>query len=105
MLPLDFRNVGEEEVLVTWEDGHRSLYSFEYLRLNCPCASCRDEWTGKRLITLDKIQKGIKIRETLPVGRYAYKFKWSDGHDTGIYGVDFLRQICPCEKCQENNKQ
>ena len=99
MVPQDVREVGESEILITWEDNHRSLYSYEYLRLNCPCAACRDEWTGKRLITLDKIQKGIRPREMSPVGRYAYKFRWSDGHDTGIYGFDFLRLICPCPGC------
>jgi DUF971 family protein len=101
---VDIRNVGDEEILMTWNDGHRSLFSFEYLRFNCPCAACRDEWTGKRLITLDKIQKGIKPSQTSPVGRYALKFRWSDGHDTGIYGFDFLRGICPCETCGGNRE-
>ena len=104
MLPQDVREVGEDEILITWDDGHRSLYSYEYLRLNCPCAACRDEWTGRRRITLDKIQKGIKPSSMAPVGRYALKFNWSDGHDTGIYGFDFLRGICPCDACQEKRK-
>ncbi len=34
-----------------------------------------------------------------PVGRYGISIHWSDGHATGIYRFDFLREICPCEVC------
>jgi DUF971 family protein len=34
------------------------------------------------------------------VGRYAISIAWSDGHTTGIYSYETLRQICPCESCQ-----
>ena len=34
------------------------------------------------------------------VGRYAISIQWSDGHDTGIYSYETLRQLCPCEICQ-----
>lgn len=33
------------------------------------------------------------------VGRYAIQFTWSDGHSTGIYSFDTLREICPCPQC------
>ena len=99
--PAEVRPVGETELLISWQDGHRSLYGYDYLRLNCPCAGCRDEWSGKRLIALDKIPKDIKALETISVGRYALQFRWSDRHTTGIYSFDFLREICPCEACQK----
>jgi len=35
-----------------------------------------------------------------PVGRYALQFKWNDGHSSGIYSFEHLRNICPCEQCQ-----
>ena len=95
------RPVGDKELLITWEDTHRSLYDYAYLRLNCPCAGCRDEWTNKPLLTADKIPSNVKAAETVPVGRYALRFRWSDGHQTGIYSFDFLRGICPCEACQK----
>ena len=104
MKPLDIRPVAEAELLVTWEDGHRSLYAYDYLRLNCPCARCVEEWTGRRLIGLDKIAKGIHPLTTEPVGNYALRFDWSDGHQTGIYGFDFLRKICPCLDCRKADK-
>ena len=34
-----------------------------------------------------------------PVGNYAISIAYSDGHGTGIYRYDFLREICPCEQC------
>ena len=33
------------------------------------------------------------------VGRYAIQFTWSDGHSTGIYSFETLREICPCPQC------
>ncbi len=105
MNPVDLRPVGETELLITWQDGHRSLYGLRFLRFNCPCAGCRDEWSGKRLITLDKIPEDIKALEMAPVGRYAVRFRWSDHHDTGIYGFDFMRSICPCETCVQQKKE
>ena len=35
-----------------------------------------------------------------PVGRYAYKITWSDGHDTGIFTLEHLRSLCECPECQ-----
>jgi DUF971 family protein len=101
MKPIDIRAVGEDELLISWEDGHRSLYKNDYLRLNCPCAGCRDEWSGKRLITLNKIPANISPLATSPVGNYAIRIKWSDRHETGIYGFEFLKSICPCAICQK----
>ncbi len=33
------------------------------------------------------------------VGRYAVNIQWSDGHDTGIYSYQTLRELCPCAEC------
>lgn len=102
---IDTHPVGDKEILMTWSDGHRSLFGYDYLRLNCPCAVCCDEWSGKRLITLDRIPKNIKIQETGPVGNYALKFRWSDGHQTGIYSFEFLRRICQCGVCKPSQEK
>jgi DUF971 family protein len=37
-----------------------------------------------------------------PVGHYAYKITWSDGHDTGIYTFETLRELCQCAECLRN---
>jgi DUF971 family protein len=35
-----------------------------------------------------------------PVGKYAIRFYWNDGHDLGIYSWQFLRDVCPCAECK-----
>ena len=63
----------------------------EYLRVYSPSAEVKGHGpgqevlqTGKRNVTIDKIE---------PMGNYALKLTFSDGHDTGIYSWDFLRQL------------
>ena len=99
MQPLDIRTVGNDDILVQWEDSHRSLYPLRFLRLNCRCAHCVDEWTGKVLVEESKITADLNLRSFEPVGRYGVKLRWSDGHDTGIYAYEQLRRLCPCPQC------
>ncbi len=97
---LDSRLVGESEVLFTWSDDHRSLIPIYDLRLFCPCAACRDEWTGKRILKPEKIAANIRALNMESVGQYGIKIQFSDGHSTGIYSFAYLRELCPCEKCK-----
>jgi len=95
--PTTVKRIGQEAVEIVWSDGHRGVYGNRYLRDNCPCASCRE---GKPRFKLPiaggndlyAVQIGV-------VGRYALSIQWSDGHDTGIYSYETLRQLCPCESC------
>ncbi|WP_433969588.1 gamma-butyrobetaine hydroxylase-like domain-containing protein [Tunturiibacter gelidiferens] len=41
----------------------------------------------------------VRPLEVTPVGKYALKFKWSDGHESGIYSWDYLRRVCRCDGC------
>jgi DUF971 family protein len=43
----------------------------------------------------------VKPLEAIPVGKYALKFKWSDGHESGIYSWDYLRRVCQCGTCSK----
>lgn len=91
------------ELLIRWTDGHRSVYSFDLLRKECPCAVCHEARKTQdplRVITGPIVKPGeIQVVDYSPVGRYALTFTWSDGHATGIYSFDFLRALCPCETC------
>ncbi len=42
-----------------------------------------------------------ELRSVQPVGNYALQMKWGDGHQTGIYTYDYLRQICECSECSK----
>ena len=90
LIPADIRTVGETELFLTWSDGKRQLYPFEALRFQCPCAGCVDEMTGERRIRLDQIKAGIHVLDWKQVGNYALQFRWSDGHQTGIYSYEYL---------------
>ena len=50
------------------------------LRLDCKCAVCVEEFTGKKLVNADKISNDLKPMSTAPIGRYAVSVDWSDGH-------------------------
>jgi DUF971 family protein len=94
---------------IEWKDGHRSHYSFQFLRDACPCALCEDErgrderQPGQPPKTqagaLPMFRPAPKPQQTEGVGRYAIRFNWSDGHMHGIYSWDYLRDICPCREC------
>ena len=102
--PTEIKNIRSVGIQMTWEDGHLSDYSYEYLRLSCQCAACVDEWTGESLIKKESIPKDIHPEEISQVGNYAVQINWSDGHNTGIYSFDLLRRICPCESCMSLNR-
>lgn len=86
---------------IAWKDGHVSTFEPRYLRLSCPCAGCVDEMTGERMLTPEMIPENVHPLEIRYVGRYALRFFWSDGHDTGIYPFEYLRRLCPCAGCRD----
>ncbi len=85
---------------IDWSDGHAGVYPVRYLRLHCPCAACTDEWTGELKLKADDVPMLLMMQDVEPVGRYALRFAFSDGHDTGIYSFKFLRTLCQCRLCQ-----
>jgi DUF971 family protein len=102
--PLTLSREGEDGLVIQWNDGHRGVCTWRHLRDNCPCAGCREE----RLQPPDPFRV-LKASELLPLkpvsiaptGLYAYKIVWSDGHDSGIYTLEHLRQLCQCDQCKK----
>ena len=88
-------------VVINWGDGHRSAYSLEYLRDRCPCATCTGAHGGPKPAAspFQTYKKILKMDGVEEVGRYALRFLWNDGHTTGIYSFEHLREICPCDEC------
>ena len=97
-------------VEIEWKDGHRSSYTFPFLRDACPCALCDDERekSGRKPGESVKPAPGAlpmfkaqaKAVSAEPVGKYALRFAWNDKHDLGIYSWAYLREICPCAECR-----
>ena len=84
---------GDQVLAITWPDGVTHEHGFVALRGHCACASCVDEWTGKPLLDPATIPADLSIASVELVGNYALKIVWTDGHDTGLYTWDRLRQI------------
>ncbi len=82
-----------QDLTVEWKDGAVSHFSLVGLRDACPCASCVDELTGRKVLDPKTIPAGIHIRSCDYVGNYAIRIAWSDGHDSGIYSFRFLRDL------------
>jgi len=91
--PREIKQEGDAGLLITWADDHVSRYSAAGLRRACPCAQCVNEWTGQRVLKPETISQELTIADLSIVGRYALNFRWSDGHETGIYSFRYLREL------------
>jgi DUF971 family protein len=90
----------ERRLRIEWMDGHTSEFEPRLLRTACPCAGCIDEMSGRPLLDPESIPADVYMTGVKYVGRYALRFDWSDGHNTGIYPFDTLRGLCGCEECR-----
>lgn len=96
--PTEIRRLPESRrIRVTWDDGHIAEYDYDYLRGYCPCAACQGHGAGE--VQFQPPASPVEALAIQPVGNYAVSIQWSDGHASGIYRFEFMRQICPCEQC------
>jgi DUF971 family protein len=99
-IPNEIRSA-DGTIFIRWSDGHASRYPSRDLRLACRCAACVDEWTHENRIVTGSIPPTVKPTGIEVVGQYALHFTWSDGHNTGIYTYDYLREVCACDECRK----
>ena len=59
----------------------------------CACAHCVDEWTGEYKLDAASVPEDVRPTRIKAVGRYAIQIHWTDGHGTGIYSFDRLREL------------
>ena len=83
---------------VAFDDGARYLLPFEYLRTHSPSAEVKGHGPGQEVLVLGKQNVGLSGIE--PVGQYAVKLIFDDGHDSGLYSWKYLRELG--EKQAEN---
>ena len=97
--PIKLTKSGDDRLLIEWSDGQKRSYSFGELRDKCPCASCREKRSqppaaSNLLPVLSAAEaRPLLVQGMKPVGNYAYSIEFSDGHDTGIYTFEFLREL------------
>ena len=73
---------------IAYSDGKRFRLPLEFLRVYSPSAEVRGHGPGQEVLQVGK--KDVEITELEPVGLYAVRPRFSDGHDTGIYSWDYL---------------
>ena len=92
-VPTAIEQAGPDTLRIRWDDGVESLYPVRELRLACRCANCVEEFSGRPLLEADNVPADVRPVRIQTVGRYALSFTWSDGHDSGIYPFDLLREL------------
>ena len=90
--PTEIRlNGARDRLSITFEDGARYDLRAEYLRVESPSAEVRGHGAGPKQIV--RGVEDVKIERLEPVGRYAVRIVFSDGHDSGLYSWDFLEKL------------
>lgn len=94
--PVSLAKEGDDCLVILWNDGMRRRYRWTDLRKNCPCAGCNEEREKPpdpfRILKPSELVplKPVKIE---PIGFYAYRITWSDGHDAGLFTLEKLRSL------------
>ena len=73
---------------VDFADGMKSNFTAEFLRVMSPSAEVQGHGPGQRVVVPGKRMVAISAIE--PVGTYAVRLKFDDGHDTGLYSWDYF---------------
>lgn len=89
----DISQLSERKLAVVWTDGKKSTFDVVDLRRRCPCAHCVDEWTGQKKLTPDQVPDSVRPLRIESVGSYAMRVAFNDGHSTGIYTFQMLREF------------
>lgn len=100
--PTNLQIVEPDQLEIQWSDGEVRRYRFSELRDSCPCATCREQRRAEDQQPADPLQLNVlspseaqplRIESMAPVGNYAYSIKFTDGHDSGIFTLELLRDL------------
>ena len=90
--PTEIRLRRQSRVLdVAFDDGQRFELQFEYLRVYSPSAEVRGHGPGQETLQLGKHE--VQVVKVDPIGNYAVRLAFNDGHDTGLYTWDYLYEL------------
>jgi DUF971 family protein len=76
---------------VSFADGSRFELPFEYLRVHSPSAEVRGHGAGEGVLVIGK--ENVDITTVEPIGQYAVKLVFDDGHDTGLFTWKYLHEL------------
>jgi DUF971 family protein len=96
--PTTLEIVENSRLQIDWSDGERRRYTFRELRDLCPCSICdekRKKPQGPALLPVlsSAEARPLRIQGMRPVGNYAYAIAFSDGRNTGIFRLEYLRGL------------
>lgn len=90
--PVDIRlHQASRRLEISFDDGRTAMLSCEYLRVYSPSAEVRGHGAGQEVLQVGK--ESVNITGIEPVGNYAVRLTFSDGHDTGLYSWDYLYDL------------
>ena len=97
-MPLEPTNIQQigNELAIHWNDGAESFFDLQFLRRACPCAACGGEPDVMGNIMRPNVsysEHSFELEGFQVVGGYALQPRWRDGHETGIYGFQYLRRL------------
>jgi DUF971 family protein len=84
-------NPARDILSIAFEDGSRFELAAEYLRVESPSAEVRGHGAGPK--TIVKGKQDVKISGLEPVGNYAVRIGFDDGHDSGLYSWAYLHKL------------
>ncbi|RME33783.1 MAG: DUF971 domain-containing protein [Gammaproteobacteria bacterium] len=91
-LPEEIRLQRKARVLkLRYADGSEHELPFEYLRVYSPSAEVKGHGPGQEVLVGGKAR--VEITEVVPTGNYAVKLVFDDGHDSGLYTWEYLREL------------
>lgn len=106
LAPTNLERIENRGLRISWSDGTQDEFSVKALRDACPCATCRQRRNNEEeaeakpssgpmslpILSAEEARP-LEITGMKPVGNYAYNIAFSDGHDTGIFTFDLLKEI------------
>jgi DUF971 family protein len=90
--PIDLKYASAQRVLsVRFDDGTSFQLPAEYLRVESPSAEVQGHGSGQRQTVAGK--RNVAIVRIEPIGRYAARIVFDDGHDTGLFSWTYLHEL------------
>ncbi len=90
--PTEIRlQIKSRQVVIAFDDGNRFELSFEYLRVHSPSAEVKGHGPGQEVLQTGK--ENVQVTAVEPIGHYAVRLVFDDGHDTGLYTWKYLYEL------------
>ncbi len=101
MSPQKLEIENSDTLKITWNDNSVDKIKLVDLRKNCPCAICTSQPAGSDEMVVRRFTDSqVQVASISQVGQYAINVIWRDGHNTGIYEFDYLKELA--EKLNNN---